>query len=340
MTNPILSYQAAGVDIDAGNELIERIKPHVKATQRPEVLSSLGGFSGLFQLNTQHYQQPVLVSCTDGVGTKLKLANSPEDYHHLGIDLVAMSVNDLLVIGAEPLFFLDYYATGKLELDQAEQVIAGIAAGCQQAGCALLGGETAEMPGVYQAGDFDLAGFCVGIADKAKLIDGSRITAGDKLIGLASSGIHANGYSLVRRILEQQGPISAELHQRLLASTCIYHEAVKSLCAAVTVKGMAHITGGGLLDNIPRMLPNHCCANIDTNSWEKPAIYDWLAQAAPLEPQEQWRTFNNGIGYVACVAEASVAAAMHALQSAGQKAWLIGEIASQSEVAPSVQLQS
>ncbi len=329
--NTPLTYRDAGVDIDAGNSLVERIKPAVKRTQRPEVMGGLGGFGGLFALDTTKFRQPVLVSGTDGVGTKLRLAIDLGKHDAIGIDLVAMCVNDILVTGAEPLFFLDYYATGRLDVDVAAQVVEGIANGCEQAGCALIGGETAEMPSMYEEGDYDLAGFAVGAVEKDELIDGSKVAAGDKLIALPASGPHANGYSLIRKIIERARPDwnSAEgkqLIEQLLAPTRIYARAVAALAEQVDIHAMSHITGGGLTENLPRVYPDHLAAAIDWSSWERPAVFDWLAEQGNVESAEMRRTFNNGVGMVVIVADDEAETAVSAMQAAGEKAWVIGEI--------------
>ncbi|MFP4336136.1 MAG: phosphoribosylformylglycinamidine cyclo-ligase [Wenzhouxiangella sp.] len=301
--NTPLSYRDAGVDIDAGNALVERIKPLVAATRRAEVMAGLGGFGGLFHLG-QRYRDPVLVSGTDGVGTKLLLARQLGIHDSIGIDLVAMCVNDILVCGAEPLFFLDYFACGKLEVDTASAVVAGIAAGCRQAGCALIGGETAEMPGMYGPGEYDLAGFAVGAVERDALVDGSRIDENCVLVGLASSGPHSNGYSLIRRVLERSGQDLAtslegvSLGASLLAPTRIYADAIRRLVGTIDVRGMAHITGGGLTENIVRVVPDGFGIEIDTTSWTIPAVFDWLARAGSIEAGEMRRTFNLGIGFV------------------------------------------
>ncbi len=328
-----LSYKAAGVDIDAGNALVERIKPVVRTTQRPEVLGGLGGFGGLFALPLERYRQPVLVSGTDGVGTKLRLAIDNGCHDGIGIDLVAMCVNDIVVTGAEPLFFLDYYATGKLDVDVAERVVAGIAEGCRQAGAALIGGETAEMPGMYGAGDYDLAGFAVGVVEREALIDGSRVQPGDVLIGLASSGPHSNGYSLIRKILEVSGadprsalPDGQTLIDALLAPTRIYVRPLLSLFRAVEVRALAHITGGGLPENLPRVLPEGTAARIDRTSWARPAVFDWLQAQGRVADAEMYRTFNCGVGMVVCVPAAGADAALEQLDAAGETAWRLGEI--------------
>ena len=329
--NTPLTYRDAGVDIDAGNSLVDRIKPAVKRTQRPEVMGGLGGFGGLFALDTSKFKQPVLVSGTDGVGTKLRLAIDLNKHDQIGIDLVAMCVNDILVTGAEPLFFLDYYATGKLEVDVAAQVVEGIAEGCSQAGCALIGGETAEMPSMYEHGDYDLAGFAVGAVEKDQLIDGSKVAAGDTLIALPASGPHANGYSLIRKIIERARPDwnSAEgkqLIEQLLAPTRIYAKAVAALAEQVDIHAMSHITGGGLTENLPRVFPDELAAVIDWSSWQRPAVFDWLAEHGNVEIAEMRRTFNNGVGMVIIVAADQAEKAVSAMQAAGEKAWVLGEI--------------
>jgi phosphoribosylformylglycinamidine cyclo-ligase len=301
--SPALSYRDAGVDIDAGNRLVDRIKPHAKRTLRPGVLSGLGGFGALFELPLDRYRQPVLVSGTDGVGTKLKLALELNQHDTIGVDLVAMCVNDVLVVGAEPLFFLDYYATSKLDVDVAAEVIKGIADGCEQAGAALVGGETAEMPGMYYDNDYDLAGFCVGVVEKTRIIDGSRVQPGDVLLALASSGPHSNGYSLIRKILTVSGaPLDDQiadgrtLGATLLAPTRIYVKPMLKLRETLEVKAIAHITGGGLTENLPRVLPNGVKAIINTQSWRRPAIFHWLQQQGGVSETEMWRTFNCGAG--------------------------------------------
>ncbi len=310
--SPSLSYRDAGVDIDAGNALVERIKPLVAATRRPEVLAGLGGFGGLFHLG-QRYQDPVLVSGTDGVGTKLLLARRMGRHDSIGIDLVAMCVNDILVCGAEPLFFLDYFACGELDVDAAAEVIGGISEGCRQAGCALIGGETAEMPGMYAAGEYDLAGFAVGAVEREALIDGRGIDESCVLLGLASSGPHSNGYSLIRKVLERfDGPLDASFDEKtlgeaLLAPTRIYVESVQRLLGQVDVRGMAHITGGGLTENIIRVVPRGFGIEIKLSSWTVPAVFDWLADQGRIEASEMRRTFNMGIGFVLICPEAEAA---------------------------------
>jgi len=330
-SNDGLSYKDAGVDIDAGNALVANIKSIARRTRRPEVLGGLGGFGALCEIPAR-YREPVLVSGTDGVGTKLRLAMQLGIHDSIGIDLVAMCVNDLVVAGAEPLFFLDYYATGRLNVEVATQVIAGIGAGCEQAGCALVGGETAEMPGMYEGEDYDLAGFCVGVVEKSRIIDGSRVAPGDALVALASSGAHSNGYSLIRKILEVSGAdLGADLDgrplgQALMAPTRIYVKPLLALIAQCQVNALAHITGGGLLENIPRVLPAGCAAVIDTASWQEPALFRWLAQAGKVARMEMYRTFNCGVGMVVCVPEAQCAAAIAALTAAGETAWRIGHV--------------
>ena len=330
-SNDGLSYKDAGVDIDAGNALVANIKSIARRTRRPEVLGGLGGFGALCEIPAR-YREPVLVSGTDGVGTKLRLAMQLGIHDSIDIDLVAMCVNDLMVAGAEPLFFLDYYATGRLNVDVATQVIAGIGAGCEQAGCALVGGETAEMPGMYEGEDYDLAGFCVGVVEKSRIIDGSRVAPGDALVALASSGAHSNGYSLIRKILEVSGAdLGADLDgrplgQALMAPTRIYVKPLLALIGQCQVNALAHITGGGLLENIPRVLPTGCAAVIDTASWQEPALFRWLAQAGKVARMEMYRTFNCGVGMVVCVPEAQCAAAIAALTAAGETAWRIGHV--------------
>jgi phosphoribosylformylglycinamidine cyclo-ligase len=330
MGNEKLTYRDAGVDIDAGNALVERIKPVVAATRRPEVLSGIGGFGGLFALPPGRYREPVLVSGTDGVGTKLKLAQQLGIHDTIGIDLVAMCVNDVLVQGAEPLFFLDYFACGKLDVDVAAAVVEGIATGCRQAGAALIGGETAEMPDMYAEGEYDLAGFCVGAVERDAIIDGSAIAAGDALIGIASSGPHSNGYSLIRRVLELAGDPSVDgrrASERLLAPTRIYVEPVLELMNSVRIKGIAHITGGGITENLPRILDAGLHAEIDTASWEQGAVFDWLAEAGNIATDEMRRTFNCGVGMIVAVDAAQADAAIDILVDAGESAWQIGRIA-------------
>jgi len=340
---PSLSYRDAGVDIDAGAALVERIKPHAKRTQRPGVLAGLGGFGALFELPLDRYRQPVLVSGTDGVGTKLKLAMDMGKHDTIGIDLVAMCVNDIVVTGAEPLFFLDYYATGKLDVDAAADVVKGIADGCEQAGAALTGGETAEMPGMYAPGDYDLAGFCVGIVEKDGIIDGSQVAPGDVLIGLASSGPHSNGYSLVRRILAHSGASLTDafdgrtLGECLLEPTRIYVKPLLALIEKLPVKALAHITGGGLTENLPRVLPARSLAAVDPASWTRPAVFDWLQEAGNVTDAEMLRTFNCGIGMVVVIGAEQAAATLEHFAESGIDAWQIGEIRGGTADEPSVE---
>ena len=334
MSKPSLSYKDAGVDINAGNELVERIKPHVKRTTRPEVIGGLGGFGALCALPGK-YKEPILVSGTDGVGTKLRLAIDLKKHDTIGIDLVAMCVNDLVVQGAEPLFFLDYYATGKLEVDVASDVVKGIAEGCVQSGCALVGGETAEMPGMYHAGDYDLAGFCVGVVEKSKIIDGSKVQAGDALIALGSSGPHSNGYSLIRKVIDVAGVnpateqlVGKALGDQLLAPTKIYVKSVLELIEKVDVHAIAHLTGGGFWENIPRVLPDNTKAVIDEKSWEWQPVFKWLQEKGNIDNYEMYRTFNCGVGMVIALPQADVEKALNLLRQAGENAWLIGQIES------------
>lgn len=332
---PSLNYKDAGVDIQAGNALVDRIKKVAKATSRPEVMGGLGGFGALCQIPSG-YQEPVLVSGTDGVGTKLKLAMDLGRHDTIGIDLVAMCVNDLLVAGAEPLFFLDYYATGKLNIEVAEQVVTGIGAGCKQAGCALIGGETAEMPGLYQGDDYDLAGFCTGVVEKSGIIDGSQVTVGDVLIGLKSSGPHSNGYSLIRKVLEvSQLDLNQEvdgkpLAEALMAPTRIYVKSLLQLQKELPVHAMAHITGGGLTENLPRVIPEGSVAVINTESWEIPEVFKCLQQGGNIAQSEMYLTFNCGVGMVVCVPEAQAEQAVARLNELGEEAFIIGHIESGS----------
>jgi phosphoribosylformylglycinamidine cyclo-ligase len=328
------TYRDAGVDIDAGDALVERIKPAVKRSMRPEVLGGLGGFGALVEVPLDRYRQPVMVSGTDGVGTKLRLAIETGRHDTIGIDLVAMCANDVVVQGAEPIFFLDYYATGRLQVDVAERVIKGIVDGCLQAGCALVGGETAEMPGMYDGDDYDLAGFCVGLVEKDRIIDGTRTRAGDAIIGLASSGPHSNGYSLIRRLLATSGATPATrvdgvpLYDLLLAPTRIYVKSVLALLAEVPVHGIAHITGGGPSGNIPRVLPAGLEAVIDERRWPNPAVFDWLQQAGHIERDEMHRTFNCGLGMTLCVPAADADRALAILRDRGEQASIVGEVRS------------
>ena len=326
-----MTYRDAGVDIDAGDELVERIKPHVARVRRPEVLAGIGGFGALVEL-PPGYRRPVLVSGTDGVGTKLRLAIDAGRHDTIGIDLVAMCANDIVVQGAEPLFFLDYYATGKLRVDVAEAVIRGIVEGCAQAGAALVGGETAEMPGIYHGEDYDLAGFCVGVVEKDKIIDGTAVRVGDTVIGLDSSGPHSNGYSLVRKLVALSGAGSdtqldgKPLLDRLLAPTRIYVKPLLALTRQLQVHALAHITGGGLTDNIPRVLPDGLEAVLERRRWRHDPIFDWLQQIGHIEPAEMYRTFNCGIGMVVVLAPQHASQALSLLQAHGESAQVIGEI--------------
>ena len=338
-----LSYRDAGVDIVAGDRLVENIKPYAKRTMRPEVISGIGGFGGLVEISKK-YHNPVLVSGTDGVGTKLKLAFSLNHHDTVGIDLVGMSVNDILVQGAEPLFFLDYFACGKLNVEIATEVIKGIAAGCEQAGCALIGGETAEMPDMYPLGEYDLAGFAVGVVEKVNIITGAEICTGDVVLGLASSGAHSNGYSLVRKIISRS---EIDLHAKfdgdksladcLMAPTRIYVKPLLALMKTLTIKGMAHITGGGLLENVPRVLPKNVKAVLNTKSWQMAKLFSWLQVQGNIEAQEMARTFNCGIGMVVIVSEQDADAALRHLIQAGETAWVIGSI--QARVGEEAQTQ-
>ncbi|MGJ0577487.1 phosphoribosylformylglycinamidine cyclo-ligase [Xenorhabdus bovienii] len=333
MTNKTsLSYKDAGVDIDAGNTLVNRIKGVVKQTRRPEVMGGLGGFGALCAL-PQKYREPILVSGTDGVGTKLRLAMDLKRHDTIGIDLVAMCVNDLVVQGAEPLFFLDYYATGKLDIDTAASVITGIAEGCKQSGCALVGGETAEMPGMYHGEDYDVAGFCVGVVEKSEIIDGSQVQVGDALIALASSGPHSNGYSLIRKILDvsQTNPETTELEGKsladhLLVPTRIYVKPVLELIEQFEIHAIAHLTGGGFWENIPRVLPENMQAKINASSWQWPAIFTWLQQAGNVSNHEMYRTFNCGVGMIIALPQSQTEQAVEWLNAAGENAWQIGTI--------------
>ena len=342
MSKPSLSYKDAGVDINAGNELVERIKTHVKRTTRPEVIGGLGGFGALCAIPTK-YKEPILVSGTDGVGTKLRLAIDLKKHDTIGIDLVAMCVNDLVVQGAEPLFFLDYYATGKLEVDIASDVVKGIAEGCVQSGCALVGGETAEMPGMYHAGDYDLAGFCVGVVEKSEIIDGSQVKAGDALIALGSSGPHSNGYSLIRKVIDVAGvnPATEQLDGRplseqVLAPTKIYVKSVLALIKQTEVHAIAHLTGGGFWENIPRVLPKNTKAVIDESSWEWQPVFKWLQEKGNIETYEMYRTFNCGVGMVIALPQSQVETALAILKQSGENAWLIGHIESATDDEPQV----
>ena len=334
-----MDYKTAGVDVEAGRAFVNRIRKSVEATHRPEVVGGLGGFGGLMRLPTG-LKKPLLVSGTDGVGTKLELAQDHDGHHNVGIDLVAMCVNDVITSGAEPLFFLDYMATGALSPEAMATVVEGIAEGCRVSGCALLGGETAEMPGFYPPGRYDLAGFCVAVVDEEQLIDGRQIRSGDRILGIASSGIHSNGFSLVRRVLTQAdanaattfGPDNQPLIESLLTPTQLYGSLVKTLLAAGTpIHGMAHITGGGLPENLPRCLPEGLRANVDPSSWTRPAVYDWLQSHGDIPERDLWHTFNLGIGYCLIVPEEGVPIAQKACATEGIQAWTIGRIERSSD---------
>lgn len=335
MSDQRVTYKEAGVDIEAGNSFVRMIKPLVKSTFRPEVMTEIGGFGGLFSLNTAKYKNPVLVSGTDGVGTKLKLAFLADRHETVGIDLVAMCVNDIIVQGAEPLFFLDYLATGRLEPEKAAQVVQGIAEGCRQAGCALIGGETAEMPGFYSDGEYDIAGFTVGVVDRENIIDGSTISVGNRLIGVASSGLHSNGYSLARKLVFECLGLSCEdtfpgsdltVADVLLTPTRIYVRPILNLLKDFRINGIAHITGGGLLENVPRVLPRGCQATINLSSWERPGLFTVLQQAGNVERDEMYKTFNMGIGMVLAVADSDANDILDRLNGMGERAWNIGNI--------------
>ena len=334
---PPLTYLDAGVDIAAGDRLVDRIRPLAASTQRPGSLGKIGGFGGLFELPPGRFRAPVLVSGTDGVGTKLKLAFEMNRHHTIGIDLVAMCVNDVVVCGAEPLFFLDYFATGGLESAQAEAVITGIAEGCLQAGAALIGGETAEMPGLYRAGEYDLAGFCVGAVEKDQIIDGSAISDGDLVIGIGSSGLHSNGYSLVHAVLKRSAADLADafgdstLGETLLTPTRIYVPALLNLIQSVPVHGIAHITGGGIAGNLKRILPKHCSAELNRATWPQPTIIDWLQQAGDIDDDELLRTFNCGLGMVVVVAPEQASAVQDVLNHHGEKSFIVGKISTGSQ---------
>lgn len=344
---PSLSYKDAGVDIDAGNALVERIKGVAKRTHRREVLGGLGGFGALCELPSG-YREPVLVTGTDGVGTKLRLAMDLNRHDTIGIDLVAMCVNDLVVAGAEPLQFLDYYATGKLDVDIAADVVAGIGEGCVQAGCALVGGETAEMPGMYTGSDYDLAGFCVGVVEKSAILDGSKVAQGDVLLGLASSGPHSNGYSLIRKVLEVSGAEldtdlgGQTLGDALLAPTRIYVKPLLSLIrdSEVDVHALSHITGGGLLENVPRVLPDHLTARIDVAAWQRPPVFDWLQRQGNIAEREMYRVLNCGIGMIVALPAAQADAARHRLEAAGERVFHLGEIVARDGDEEQVRLEN
>lgn len=347
MSNQSITYKDAGVDIAAGNNFVNLIKPLVKSTFRPEVMTDIGGFGGLFALGSAKYKNPVLVSGTDGVGTKLKLAFLADKHDTVGIDLVAMCVNDIIVQGAEPLFFLDYLATGRLLPEKGAQIVSGIAEGCRQAGCALIGGETAEMPGFYQDGEYDLAGFTVGVVERDAIIDGSKISVGNSLIGIASSGLHSNGYSLARKLIFDKlglsvGSIFPEtgstVAETLLVPTRIYVKPLLKILKDYKVFGMAHITGGGLLENVPRVLPKGCCAEIRLDSWQRLPLFDVLQKAGNVERSEMYRTFNMGIGMVLSVCETDADAILAALNAQGETAWNIGRITASMEGEAQVKL--
>ena len=330
MSEKPLTYKDAGVDIEAGNAFVDRIKPLVAGTRRAEVMAGLGGFGGLFALAPDRYREPVLVSGTDGVGTKLMLAQQLGRHDTIGIDLVAMCVNDVLVQGAEPLFFLDYFACGRLDIDVAASVVSGIANGCEQAGAALIGGETAEMPDMYAHGEYDLAGFCVGAVERAEIIDGSSIAAGDALIGIASSGPHSNGYSLIRKVLERARDIQIDgmpASERLLAPTRIYVKAILALMQRIKIKGLAHITGGGITENLPRILDKSVHAEIATASWKQGEVFDWLEEHGGIAVDEMRRTFNCGVGMIVVVDNGDVDIALEVLSDNGEIAWKIGGVA-------------
>ncbi len=339
----LLSYRDAGVDIDAGNRFIEHIKPLARSTIRPGVLADIGGFGGLFGIDTKQFPEPVLVSGADGVGTKLKLAFEMQKHDTIGIDLVAMCVNDIIVQGAEPLFFLDYFATGRLAQGQAEAVIRGIAEGCRQSGCALLGGETAEMPGMYDEGEYDLAGFAVGVVNRDRLIDGSRISCGDSIIGLAAGGPHSNGYSLIRKILaigdhNLQMPFgNKNLGETLLTPTKLYIRPLLKLFNQLEVRGLVHITGGGLTENLPRVMPNNTVARISEGSWQWPEIFIWLQKQGNIKTDEMYRTFNCGIGMCVIVDNSQAEATVNILRDCGETADIIGIIAAQNNIQPTVE---
>ena len=340
------TYRDAGVDIDAGDEFVDRIKPLVRSTFRPEVLTDLGGFGGLFGFQSGKYKEPVLVSGTDGVGTKLKIAFMMDKHDTVGIDLVAMCANDIAVSGAEPLFFLDYFATGKLSVSKAQEVVAGIAEGCRQAGCALIGGETAEMPSFYPDGEYDLAGFAVGVVEKSKIVDGKAIRPGDIVIGLASSGLHSNGYSLARRVLFEQAKLSVAdrvpeldrpLGEVLLEPTRIYAKQILSLLQDFPVKGIAHITGGGITENLPRVLPKGVGARINRKAWPIPPVFQIMGQLGKVEREEMYRVFNMGIGLILVVPPEAVSGLLTRAAVLGDRGWPIGEILSSAEEEPEVE---
>jgi phosphoribosylformylglycinamidine cyclo-ligase len=340
------TYRDAGVDIDAGDEFVDRIKPLVRSTFRPEVLTDLGGFGGLFGLQAGKYKEPVLVSGTDGVGTKLKIAFMMDKHDTVGIDLVAMCVNDIAVSGAEPLFFLDYFATGKLSVSKAHEVVAGIAEGCRQAGCALIGGETAEMPSFYPDGEYDLAGFAVGAVDRPKIIDGRHIVSGDAVIGLASSGLHSNGYSLARRVLFEQAKLTiasrlseldGTIGDILLTPTRIYAKQILALAEHFPIKGIAHITGGGITENLPRVFPKGVRARVSRTAWSAPPIFDVMSRLGRVDREEMYRVFNMGIGLILVVPPDSVSGVLTRVTALGGQGWQIGEIVSSTEEEPKIE---
>ena len=320
-----LTYKDSGVDITKGNQLIEKIKPIAKSTIRPGVLAGLGGFGAMFEIPLDKYKNPVLISGTDGVGTKLKVAEMLKKHDTIGIDLVAMCVNDLIVQGAEPLFFLDYFATGSLNPEIATSVIEGIGEGCRQSGCALIGGETAEMPGMYSGEDYDLAGFCVGIVEKDRIIDGTKVSEGDHIVALGSSGPHSNGYSLIRKVIEKSEPTSDQLNL-LIEPTRIYVRSILSLLSTLPVHAISHITGGGLLENIPRVMPSHLSAKLDSTSWTQPEIFQWIQDQGNIDSAEMYRVLNCGVGMVVVISKDSSNEAINHLNACGEKAWLIGEV--------------
>ncbi len=320
-----LTYKDSGVDITKGNQLIEKIKPIAKSTIRPGVLAGLGGFGAMFEIPLDKYKNPVLISGTDGVGTKLKVAEMLKKHDTIGIDLVAMCVNDLIVQGAEPLFFLDYFATGSLNPEIATSVIEGIGEGCRQSGCALIGGETAEMPGMYSGDDYDLAGFCVGIVEKDRIIDGTKVSEGDHIVALGSSGPHSNGYSLIRKVIEKSAPTPDQLNL-LIEPTRIYVKSILSLLNTLPVHAISHITGGGLLENIPRVMPSHLSARLDSTSWTQPEIFQWIQNQGNIDSAEMYRVLNCGIGMVVVISKDSSNEAIKHLIACGEKAWLIGEV--------------
>ena len=341
-----LTYAAAGVDIDKANRLVDRIKAIAKSTARPGVMGDIGGFGGMFSLNLAHMEKPVLVSSTDGVGTKLKIAFLTGRHDTVGIDLVAMSVNDIIVQGARPLFFLDYFSTGRLDEGVAEAVISGIGEGCRQAGCALIGGETAEMPGFYADNEYDLAGFAVGLVDNAKIIDGSEIRRGDCLVGIASSGLHSNGYSLVRKIVFDVLKMDVNTHvpelgrtigEELLTPTRIYAAAIESLARDLPLKGLAHITGGGISENVVRVIPDSCGIRMFEGSWDIPPVFPFLQKAGNIADREMKRTFNNGIGMIAVVPEPSAAEVVARLEGMGEKVFVVGEIVKRPDAGPRIE---